>query len=163
MLSALKSEISSVVDYILGVPDSIWRLFDQVSGIGWLRLRSDVILGSQASAAALLKNFAVAEQPPWSLCCASDIEAVVDELSAGIEPDEQVTWSMWQLGQVGYDRAELYAGVRLLRSLPWSHVITDQGHASSALTMKKHRLYGTAMLQSRSMLRQMACRFRPCP
>lgn len=81
----------------------------------------------------------------------------------GPQPTQAVAWAAWQLGQLGYSRAELTSALELMRNLPWSQVSTEQGHSAASVVMKKHRLYGQALLQSRSMLGQLAILFNECP
>lgn len=87
----------------------------------------------------------------------------MDALLDGPKPIEEVTWAMWQLGQVGSNRFELYYAVRLLRQMPWSQVRTEHGHGAAAIVMKTHRLHGATMLQSKSMLKHMSVLVHACP
>ena len=163
MWSALKLEIQCELEFIMDIPASIWALLGQVADTRSLALRSQVVHGSQVSACSLLKMYAKMEELPWRLCASDDVEEGVDALVRGDEPSEPVAWSIWQLAKIGFDVGELCQGVRLLRGLPWSQVSTEQGHSAAAVVMKKHRLYGSLMLQSKSMLLQMAILCRPCP
>lgn len=159
----LMAEVDSEVSYVLNIPMEMWAFLGRCLGLEPIGMRSDAVHGALASAAALKEHFQVATEPPWSLVRTGDIEEEVAKLAEGPQPTEAVSWAVWQLCRVGYPRPEVLEGLQLLRLLPWSQVSTEQGHSAGSVAMKKHRLMGQAMLQSRSMLRQAACLFRECP
>lgn len=163
MYEALLAEIDSEVKYVLKLPKEMWDFIAGILGLQAVELRSACVQGALTTAASLMSHFQVAAELPWSLVGSGNIERALDELAVGPQPTEAVSWAAWQLCALGYPRAELVAALELLRSLSWSQVSTEQGHSAGSVVMKRHRLLGQAMLQSRSMLRQVACMFGESP
>lgn len=153
---SIEQEIASEVHFVLDFPTDVWCFIADATGLRFLALRSDAMSGTLVAAAALQSHFAIAHELPWSLCASDDIRSALCAFLAGPQPTQSVAWSIWQLGSVGYSMDELTLALQLMRNLPWSQVSTEQGHSAASCIMKKHRMYGQEMLQTRSLLRQLA-------
>jgi len=163
MYAAIEQEIESEVQFVQNIPFGVWAFVADVTGLQTLAIRSEAVHGALITAAALRSQYASVLELPWSLCSSASVSDSLDALIAGPEPTEAVTWSVWQLCRAGYSRSEVEEALSLMANLPWSQVSTEQGHSAASVVMKKHRMYGQQMLQTRSMMRQLAVLFNECP
>ena len=85
----------------------------------------------------------------------------LEEFAASIEPEEPTSRKLHKLLSMGYNRAQLIAGLRLLQDCPWSSATVEQLHGSTASIHKVHKEYGLSTLTGRSFLRQIQPLLKP--
>ena len=80
------------------------------------------------------------------------MNANLDSLKAGPMPSQPTAKKCWELLQVGHNREQLLAGVRLLMDGPWATAATEQAHAMGALVKRLHHELGHKAIISRAMV-----------
>ena len=88
----------------------------------------------------------------WKLVI-GDIAGNLDALGALVQPpDESLSRKVWALLRQGFPRAQLVAGVSLLRHIVWISATVEQQHASATLVHRQHPGYGLPMICCRAIV-----------
>eukprot|EP00969_Alexandrium_andersonii_P121553 5373634-Alexandrium_andersonii.AAC.1 len=151
-LEELKQVVLEEVLYLATLDETVWALAGQACQLAARELRSRVLSGAHTAVGFMTQQlFAPASEYPWCLG-AGNVEGNLDELAQGPEPQEAVASKIWRLLQLGYSKAMLVAGVRLLMQCSWSTATAEQLHASAALIKRHHPDYQSEALVVRAFV-----------
>jgi hypothetical protein len=136
-LDVLQRAVTEEVQGIADLSDGIWsRLAAIVPGATSQLMRCWCMESAMTTAAFITRKiFRVANQLPWTLA-SGDINSNLDSLKREEEPEEETASKVWQLLQMGYNRASLVEAVELLAHVHWSTGGVEQAHGSAAVIQK---------------------------
>lgn len=66
-------------------------------------------------------------------------------------PEEEISHKLWVLAKMGMDRTTLVDSIKLLGSLSWSTVSTEQGHSAGSKVLKQHQVWHDNARSKRSV------------
>ena len=81
-----------------------------------------------------------------------DVPTNLDNLVAGARPKQPVAAKIWNLLKTGWPRADLIAGILMMRQAPWGTGPAEQQHASATVVAKFHAEIGGDALAIRAFL-----------
>ncbi|CAE8616190.1 unnamed protein product, partial [Polarella glacialis] len=152
MLGRLEQEIHEELHFVNNISDGVWQvLAGAVDYPG--PLRTDAINAATVSAGFIQKGLSQAREPP-RLLCVGDLDANPDQLISGSVPQEETTWKIYELARLGFNRALLKDGLKLMGQAGWSSTTTEQAHVTASGVMKQHHEYGQQTMRARSALLQ---------
>ena len=100
------------------------------------------------------------ESAPFDLAT-GDVQANLEALVAGEEPEERVTWNVWTLGREGLmTLPDLGRAVKVIKQLGGTSKVAEQGHTSITQVRNNHKRYCMRQLFMRVFLHT-AFRFTP--
>eukprot|EP00969_Alexandrium_andersonii_P125452 5545857-Alexandrium_andersonii.AAC.1 len=151
-LEVLKESVHAEVQWLWSLAKPVWQALAQICGTSSQALHSDVVSASHIAVGFLTDRiFREAARSPWCLAI-GDRQANLASLLAGEEPSEPVACKIYRLLQLGFNRAQLDAALRLLAEVPWSTASVEQQHASATLVKRAHPDYLAETLVLRAMV-----------
>jgi hypothetical protein len=152
------------VRYVVNLPAYVWGRIARLIGAGCVPLKlQHLAQGASFTTIAYLywDVFRPCEQLPFSLA-RGDILANLDAFSRdpprALDP---VSAKIKVLLSIGFSRERIRRGLLLMREVPFTTDLVEQGHASAALFSKHHETLGEASLCSRSVCHQSRQVFGP--
>ena len=151
-LDQLQAELCNQFSYLEGLEGSVWDLVGTGSGMSGQDLRSEALTASLVAWSFIqFRVFFRASQYPWSLTC-GDVNANLETLRAMSAPHELVTWKIWSLLQVGFNRPLLAKAVNLLGQCCWTTHLAEKQHAGVSITKRHHPDVSASNLSARGFL-----------
>ena len=163
-VASLKEIFATEIVWLDSLPLPVWEMLSSIAGPAQSHsvLRHKVLTAVHVSAAYIdRKLFQVLGALPWRLAV-GDIVANLREL-AGMDGDglDSCSAKLRQLQQMGYSEALLVDAVTLLGEVPWSTLLVEQGHGSTAASHRLRPTYAIDMLAKRALLHQCRHLFFP--
>ena len=136
-LEHLTSSLEEELEFLKNLPLELWNLLGQFVNQAGSSLRGDVLQASHVALAYLdSKVLHVARRFPWCMCSGDLMENLEWLAQQSDEPDEATAKKMYRLLHMGYNRAQLVAGLKLMQQCPWSTALVEQLHGSTAAIHK---------------------------
>ena len=155
-IETLKAVAAEEIDWLQNIPQFVYEALAELCPLSPAELRHNVLHAGQINYAFMHERFfAVTEEYPFRLAASNDdaqLAANLEALRVSAEPDEQATWQLWKLLQMGYSKKKLVGILQLIRDLEWSTLTAEQNHASAATLMKFHPEYSLQTLASRALI-----------
>ena len=140
-LPELHSVAADALKWFVGVEMQVWESLSQVCDSGPAEFRQASISAAHICLYSAWRRFlAVEEELPWSLTRGT-IEESINELAAGLEPEDPVSRNSWRLHHGGHPLGMLISGVELLGHAPCTSIVTEQQHGSLAMLPRRHPDY----------------------
>lgn len=137
-LDFLTAAVADEMYMLLEIRGPVWGLLAKACGLSGGRLRSLVVGAAHCSIAGMeWRIFTEARKEPWCLVT-GDIDANLERLRAGPEPDEPTCAKIWHLLHMGWNREVLKEAVGLLGEISWGTKVAEEQHASAAVVSKYH-------------------------
>lgn len=156
ILPQLRSDMALDLDYVVNLPDVVIRDIADAMGISALALRDESMEAAAVSAAHIESGIRQADGLPWRLALGDDI---MDNLRSFCDepwPADEVSKKIRELLDIGVDIREVAEGVSLLRDVPWSSKVVEQGHAAASRILRRHKTLGAKSTQARSTVVHLA-------
>ena len=153
-LPALNAELLDEFSYVLDLPAGIFQVVAKALGVCAHEPRHRSTASALIQFGFIRHRLLKVAAPPWSLL-AGDAAGNLEALAVAPPAEEETTWKIQQLLLLGFCRATLADGLRLLEQANWSSRCVEQGHASASGLMRQHKAYSASSLQARSMCLQM--------
>lgn len=117
-LPRLDAELQAECEWVTVVKPSLWKALAGTCGAEMVSLQTECIQASLVSASYIQMRLRRARELPWSLL-GDNMLAKVEELRAGLKPQNIVGGKIWELLQLEvYDQA-VFAGLWLLEQAAW--------------------------------------------
>ena len=157
------SDLRRDVEAVCSTSPCVWRVLAGVAKCSPADLRDSAVSAALTSSGYILGKLRPAQRPPFDLLT-GDPAANLERLSkAALPPDNDVSWKIWKLLGLGYNRQHILEGLRLLGRASWTTTVTEQGHSASSKLGKFHKMYGARMMQDRACLANAAALFSTTP
>ena len=140
-METLKTLAQEEVCWLMNVPEFVYNLLADHCAVGPSELMQKRLSAAQVNYAFMHDRFfCVTEQYPYRLAVGDDVQLAqnLEALRVAGEPDEQVTWQLWRLLQMGYSRQRLIWVLQLIRDLEWSTLTAEQLHGYAANLLNIH-------------------------
>jgi len=92
------------------------------------------------------------EQDPFWVLVSGDIEAGLDALMAGANPEDEILSKIWSLLTLGYPRPRVVEALRLCRLAPWTSKCIEEGHGIAAASHREHPMCNDDTLAKRATM-----------
>jgi len=152
------------VRYVVNLPAYVWGRIARLIGAGCVPLKlQHLAQGASFTTIAYLywDVFRPCEQLPFSLArgdILANLDAFERDPPRALDP---VSAKIKVLLSIGFSRERIRRGLLLMREVPFTTDLVEQGHASAALFSKNHETLGEASLCSRSVCHQSRQVFGP--
>ena len=93
----------------------------------------------------------IVHRSPWSVCRSNPQEAL-DVLVRGSRPDDETLGKIYDMAQFGMHSRTLLDTLELMRNVPWTSTIVEQGHVYASRMKRYHQDYSSSTLATRIVL-----------
>ena len=151
---SLWEEAAKMMKWAINVSDDTYALLGQLCKRPGSAIKDACINAAQISFHFFYRRVLVrAGELPWRLV-RGDIAHNLEDLAAGVCPEEPVSKNLWLLMHRPFPKAQLIKTVELLGEVPWTSLPAEQQHSSLAMLRKWHPEYAVNTLISRALLLQ---------